>query len=139
MLSRCGTAFAALPTSSKVSPRKDDKAMKSSNADTRKSTGQIFISYRREDSGGYTRAIYDQLVQRFSKDRIFVDVDAIEPGLPFDEVIDRAVSHCEVLLAMVGKRWMLCRMRHSSHNVECQTMPYAFWGIRFWKLCAPLR
>jgi hypothetical protein len=29
-------------------------------------------------------------------------------------------------------RWLLCRMRHSSHNVECRTMPYAFWGGRFW-------
>ena len=70
------------------------------------STGQIFISYRREDSGGYTRAIYDQLVQRFSKERVFMDVDAIEPGLAFDEVIDQAVGHCEVLLVMTGKRWM---------------------------------
>ena len=70
------------------------------------SKGQIFISYRREDSGGYTRAIYDQLVQRFSKARVFMDVDAIEPGLAFDEVIDQAVGHCEVLLVMIGKRWM---------------------------------
>jgi bifunctional non-homologous end joining protein LigD len=23
-------------------------------------------------------------------------------------------------------RWLLCRMRHRSHNVECRTMPYAF-------------
>jgi bifunctional non-homologous end joining protein LigD len=30
-------------------------------------------------------------------------------------------------------RWLLCRRRHRSHNVECRTMPYAFWGIRFWK------
>jgi hypothetical protein len=68
--------------------------------------GHIFISYRRDDSAGYTRAIYDQLVKRFSKDRVFMDVDAIEPGLPFDEVIDEAVSRCEILLAMIGKRWM---------------------------------
>jgi hypothetical protein len=70
------------------------------------SKGQIFISYRREDSGGYTRAIYDQLVKRFSKERVFMDVDAIEPGLAFDEVIEQAVGHCEVLLVMIGKRWM---------------------------------
>ena len=89
-----------------LSGEKANLAMKSWNADSRMSTGQIFISYRREDSGGYTRAIYDQLVKRFSKSRIFMDVDAIDPGLPFDEVIDQAVSHCEVLLAMIGKRWM---------------------------------
>jgi hypothetical protein len=74
--------------------------------DTPKGSGHIFISYRRDDSAGYTRAIYDQLVKRFSKDRIFMDVDAIEPGLPFDEVINHAVGRCEILLAMIGKRWM---------------------------------
>lgn len=66
----------------------------------------IFISYRRDDSAGYTRAIYDRLVERFTKERVFMDVDAIEPGLPFDEVINRAVARCEILLAMIGKHWM---------------------------------
>ena len=70
------------------------------------SNGHIFISYRRDDSAGYTRAIYEQLAKRFTKERIFMDVDAIEPGLPFDEVINQAVSRCEILLAMIGKRWM---------------------------------
>jgi hypothetical protein len=30
---------------------------------------------------------------------------------------------------MKDSRWLLCRMRHSSHNVECRTMPYAFGGL----------
>ena len=70
------------------------------------SNGHIFISYRRDDSAGYTRAIYDQLAERFTQERIFMDVDAIEPGLPFDEVITQAVSRCEILIAMIGKHWM---------------------------------
>src|SRR5512139_2316322 len=70
------------------------------------SNGQIFISYRRDDSSGYARALYDRLVQHFSKERVFMDVDAIEPGLPFDEAIKRALDQCEVLLVVIGKRWM---------------------------------
>ena len=70
------------------------------------SKGFIFISYRRDDSAGFTRAIYEHLAQRFSRDRIFMDVDGIEPGLPFDQVINRAVGRCECLLAMIGKDWM---------------------------------
>ncbi len=70
------------------------------------SNTHIFISYRRDDSAGYTRAIYDQLVKRFTQERIFMDVDAIEPGLPFDEVINQAIGRCEVMLVMIGKRWM---------------------------------
>jgi len=70
------------------------------------SSGQIFISYRRDDSAGYARALYDRLVQQFSKERVFMDVDAIAPGLPFDEAIKRALDQCEVLLVVIGKRWL---------------------------------
>jgi len=70
------------------------------------SNGQIFISYRREDSAGYTRAIYDRLVRHFTEERVFMDVDAIEPGLPFDEAINRALEQCEVLLVVIGRRWL---------------------------------
>jgi hypothetical protein len=69
-------------------------------------SGEIFISYRRNDSAGYARAIYDQLVQHFSKDRVFIDVDAIEPGLAFDDVIQQALERCAVLLVMIGRRWL---------------------------------
>ena len=70
------------------------------------SNGQIFISYRREDSAGYARALYDRLVQHFSSERVFMDVDAIEPGLPFDDVIKHALDQCEVLIVVIGRRWM---------------------------------
>jgi Sulfatase-modifying factor enzyme 1/TIR domain len=66
---------------------------------------KIFISYRRDDSAGYAQAIYSQLVQHFSKDRVFMDVDTVEPGVDFVRVIETAVGECEVLLAFIGKRW----------------------------------
>lgn len=69
-------------------------------------SGKIFISYRRDDSAGYARAIYDQLTSRFSRPRVFMDVDSIEPGMPFDQVIGEAVGQCDVLLAMIGRRWL---------------------------------
>lgn len=67
--------------------------------------GQIFISYRRDDSAGYARAVYDELAQRFGADRVFIDVDDIDPGLPFGEVIARTVGESEVLLVLIGRRW----------------------------------
>lgn len=70
------------------------------------SNDQIFISYRRDDSAGYVRALYDRLVQHFSKERVFMDVDTIDPGLPFDEAIKHALDQCEILLVVIGRRWM---------------------------------
>lgn len=67
---------------------------------------KIFISYRRDDAAGYARAIYEELTERFPPESVFMDVDAIEPGLPFDEVIRDAVGQCKVLLVLIGARWL---------------------------------
>ena len=40
-------------------------------------SGQIFISYRREDTEGYTGRLYDRLHERFPQSKIFMDVDSI--------------------------------------------------------------
>jgi hypothetical protein len=42
---------------------------------------KVFISYRREDSAGHAGRLYDYLVNHFGKDRIFMDVVAIKPGV----------------------------------------------------------
>lgn len=68
--------------------------------------GDIFISYRRDDSAGFARAVHEQLVARFPRHRVFMDVEAIEPGLPFDEVIRRAIGECAVLLVLIGRHWV---------------------------------
>jgi len=66
---------------------------------------QIFISYRRDDAAGYARAVNDELVRCFGADRVFIDVDDINAGQPFSDVIQRSVGDSAVLLALIGKRW----------------------------------
>jgi len=66
---------------------------------------QIFISYRRDDAAGYARAVNDELVRCFGAGRVFIDVDDINAGLPFSEIIQRSVGSSAVLLALIGKRW----------------------------------
>jgi TIR domain len=69
-------------------------------------SGQIFVSYRRDDSPGTTGRLFDRLRQRFTRSRIFMDIDAIEPGEDFLKKIEQAVASCEVLIAVVGTRWL---------------------------------
>src|SRR5262245_52945188 len=66
---------------------------------------KIFISYRRDDSFGYAQTIYSELVRHFSKDQVFMDVDTVEPGVDFVDVIEKAVGECDVLVALIGNRW----------------------------------
>ena len=67
---------------------------------------RMFISYRSDDSAGYAGRLYDRLSQHFGEDQIFMDIDTIEPGLDFVEVIEKAVGSCDVLIALIGRRWL---------------------------------
>jgi hypothetical protein len=66
----------------------------------------VFISYRRQDAPDLAGRLYDRLEERFGADRVFMDVDSIEPGLDFRAVISRGVSSCAVLLAVIGDKWL---------------------------------
>jgi hypothetical protein len=68
--------------------------------------GGVFVSYRREDGGDAAGRLADRLVDRFGAERVFIDVDAIEPGMDFVEALTRAVAACEVLVAVIGPRWL---------------------------------
>ncbi len=68
--------------------------------------GRIFISYRRTDSAGYAGRIYDRLTAHFGVDAVFMDVDTIEAGVDFVEVLQNAVQSCDVLVALIGRRWL---------------------------------
>ena len=69
-------------------------------------SGKIFISYRRSDTEGYAGRIFDRLKSHFGRNKIFMDVDTIQPGENFIEAIEDAVSSCEVLIALIGDEWL---------------------------------
>jgi predicted ATPase len=67
---------------------------------------RIFINYRRDDAAADAGRLYDALSVRFGEGSVFMDIDAIPPGADFAEVINQAVGSCEVLIAVIGKRWL---------------------------------
>jgi hypothetical protein len=48
----------------------------------------VFVSNRREDTRHLARRLADRLVERF---QVFMDMDSIEPGTDFIDVIRQAV------------------------------------------------
>jgi hypothetical protein len=73
-------------------------------APTKMST--IFISYRREDTAGYAISLHDRLAARFGAEHIFMDIDNIELGEDFVDVINEKISACDVLLVLIGRNWL---------------------------------
>ena len=66
----------------------------------------IFISYRRDDCEGHAGRLYGDLIRQFGDGSVFMDVTGIDPGLNFRKVIDKNVSSCGVLLALIGPEWL---------------------------------
>jgi tetratricopeptide (TPR) repeat protein len=67
---------------------------------------QIFLSYRRSDSGGYVRALYESLSNWFDHDLLFFDRDGIEEGDVFPEVIANALADARAVLVLIGPGWL---------------------------------
>jgi TIR domain len=67
---------------------------------------KIFISYRRDDSAAYAGRLYDRLVAHFGPGQVFMDIDQIEPGEDFVEVINKRVGSCSATIVLIGKSWL---------------------------------
>ena len=65
----------------------------------------IFINYRRGDDQAAAGRLYDQLEGAFTRARIFLDVDSIPPGRDYTEELAQRVNQCDILLAIIGRRW----------------------------------
>ena len=68
--------------------------------------GKIFISYRRDDAAGDARGIRDALVAKYERANVFMDIDNLLAGQRFDRELSKALDACDVLLALIGPRWM---------------------------------
>ena len=73
---------------------------------TPRTPGRIFISYRRDETDFPAGWLYERLAAHFGPDQIFKDVDSIELGDDFAEVIADAVGACDVLLVLIGAQWL---------------------------------
>ncbi len=53
-----------------------------------------------------TGRIFDRLTSRYGRETVFRDIDNIPPGLDFREHIRASIDESNVLMVVVGPRWM---------------------------------
>nr|CAA6830583.1 MAG: Unknown protein [uncultured Thiotrichaceae bacterium] len=66
----------------------------------------VFISYRRDDSSGYTLAIYEKLKAVLSDEKVFMDLDDIPHGEDFAKHIEKVLNKANTVLVMIGEGWL---------------------------------
>ena len=78
----------------------------------------IFISYRRDDAAGDAGRLADHLHKRFGPDRVFVDVDTIEPGTDFVAALRGSLEKTAALLVVIGPRWVSLRAADGGRRLD---------------------
>src|SRR5262245_20886754 len=84
-------------------------------------TGRIFINYRRGDDQAAAGRLYDRLLQHFDREQLFMDVDAIEPGVDFVKSLDEQVAACIAFIAVIGPRWLNARNNDGNPRLDNPT------------------
>ena len=69
-------------------------------------SGGVFICYRREESAFAARAIRDRVAQRLERENVFLDVDSIDLGVDWFNVLTDRVGACDALVAVIGRNWV---------------------------------
>ena len=79
---------------------------------------RVFISYRREDSAGHAGRLFDRLAERLGRERVFRDVDHIRPGDLFTEAIREKIGASDILLVLIGPRWLAATDQEGRRRLE---------------------
>lgn len=70
------------------------------------SVAVVFVNYRVQEQPGYATLLHRELAERFGEDRLFLASRSIRPGDDFVEQVFRILRRCEVLLSVIGPRWL---------------------------------
>jgi len=89
----------------------------------------VFICYRRDDAPGFAGRIYDRLVSRLGRKRVFFDIH-IRPGLDFLKIVKEQVSECDVLLAVLGKTWLTTVDEQNQRRVGASATRRIWCGLK---------
>src|SRR6476619_4302681 len=66
----------------------------------------VFLSYRRHDTRAHARRLHDGLLSWFRPEQLFMDVDAIEPGVDYLRALNEALDTCDALVVLIGPDWL---------------------------------
>lgn len=70
---------------------------------------RLFISYRRDDAAGDAGRLADHLHRRFGGAHVFLDIDTIDPGTDFVQVLRASLQQTAAMLVVIGPRWTSLR------------------------------
>jgi hypothetical protein len=87
--------------------------------------GSIFINYRRGETAGEARALFNELAATLGKDSVFMDVDNVTLGRDFRQVLHDRLASCDLMLALIGKDWVDAKNPSGRRRLACRVLRYS--------------
>jgi hypothetical protein len=69
----------------------------------------VFISYRRDDSADSAHRVAVDLRRKFGDRQVFVDIENIDPGARFEDVIDARLNDIDAFVPIIGPGWLTAK------------------------------
>jgi hypothetical protein len=80
--------------------------------------GTVFISYRREETAGEARALFNDLLELLGERSVFMDVDNIALGRDFRQVLQDRLASCDLMLVLIGRGWVDAKNEAGQRRLE---------------------
>lgn len=93
------------PKKSRRSPVPGQAAMSGAGAESTR----VFISYRRDPAEPAAVYLRHVLGRSLGEEKIFRDLDSLQPGEKFAEAIDEAIRSTTVFLVLIGPTWLTAK------------------------------
>jgi uncharacterized protein YjbJ (UPF0337 family) len=81
-------------------------------------SGGIYISYRRDDASLLPGRLYDRLLESLPQSEIFMDLERVARGEDLVKAIEKAIESSDVLIALIGKRWLISDLESLDDHVR---------------------
>jgi hypothetical protein len=66
---------------------------------------EIFVNYRQGDMPDFAGRLFDRIADSFGEGAVFMDVDGIDPGLDFIDVLNEQLASRKVPVAIIAPEW----------------------------------
>ena len=78
----------------------------------------VFVSYRRGDASGYARRLSQELRHPEHGIDVLLDADRVVPGEDVVAAVEAAIERCDVVLAVIGPRWLTETDQHGRRELD---------------------
>lgn len=76
------------------------------------------MSYRRDDTRGYAGRLHENLNARLGPGQVFIDIEDIEVGVDFVDVLVATIANADVTLVLIGPAWLTATRADGTRRLD---------------------